>query len=82
MPLYHHISVFLISEEERASFLDAGIQFAEVTRGPRGESVHFDIGEDDPRWEKVVELIASLEGRDGMPKKTSRAGSLHESAYH
>lgn len=27
------------------------------------------MGEDDPRWKTVVSLIASLEGRDGMPKE-------------
>jgi hypothetical protein len=69
MGLFHHITVFLISEREKASFSDAGVVFTHVTRGPRGESVSFDIGEDDPRWEKVVALAASLEGREGMPKK-------------
>jgi hypothetical protein len=67
--LFHHITVFLISEQEKASFLDAGVEFTDVTRGARGESVNFDIGEDDPRWGRVVALIASLEGREGMPKK-------------
>jgi hypothetical protein len=61
--------VLLISEQEKASFLEAGVDFTYVTRGPRGESVSFDIGEDDPRWERVIALIASLEGRDGIPKE-------------
>ncbi len=65
----HHITVFLISEQEKASFSDVGIAFADVTRGPRGESVSFDIGEYDPRWERVVALLASLEGREGIPKE-------------
>lgn len=69
MELFHHITVFLISEQEKASFSEAGVVFTDVTRGPRGESVNFDIGEDDPRWEKVVSLLASLEERDGMPKE-------------
>jgi hypothetical protein len=69
VPLFHHITVFLISEQEKASFLAAGVEFTDVIRGPRGESVNFDIGEDDPRWQSVVSLIASLEGRDGMPKE-------------
>jgi hypothetical protein len=69
MELFHHITVFLISEQEKASFLEAGIVFRDVTRGPRGESVSFDIGEDDPRWEKVVAVVASLEEREGIPKK-------------
>jgi len=69
MALFHHITVFLISEQEKASFSEIGVVFDEVTRGPRGESVNFDVGEDDPRWEKVVALMASLEGREGVPKE-------------
>ena len=67
--LFHHITVFLISEQEKASFLSLGISFRETTKGPRGESVTFDIAEADPRWGKVVELIESLDERDGMPKE-------------
>jgi len=69
MGLFHHITVFLISGQEKESFLEAGIEFTDVIRGPRGESVNFDIGEDDPRWERVVALLASLEGREGIPKE-------------
>ncbi len=69
MGLFHHITVFLISEQEKASFSEAGVVFTDVTRGPRGESVNFDIGEDDPRWGKVFSLLASLEERDGMQKE-------------
>ena len=69
MGLFHHITIFLISEQEKASFSEAAVVFSEVTRGPRGESVNFDIGEDDARWESVVSLLASLEGREGMPKE-------------
>jgi hypothetical protein len=69
LQLFHHITVFLISKPEKASFSEIGVVFTTVTRGSRGESVDFDIGEDDPRWERVVSLIASLEERDGMPKK-------------
>jgi hypothetical protein len=69
MALFHHLTVFLISEQEKASFSEIGVRFDDMTRGPRGESVNFDIDEDDPRWEKVVALMASLEGRDGMPKE-------------
>jgi len=66
---FHHITVLLISEEERASFLDAGVVFTTGTHTWRGESVGFDISEDDPRWERVVALMASIKGRGGMPKK-------------
>jgi hypothetical protein len=69
MELFHHITVFLVSEQERASFLEAGIVFREITRGSRGESVSFYIGEDDPRWEKVAAVVTSLEERDGIPKE-------------
>jgi hypothetical protein len=69
MALFHHITVFLISEEQKASFADLGVVFTDFTRGPRGESASFDIGEDDPRWEKVVALIGSLKERDGIPKE-------------
>jgi len=69
MGLFHRITRFLISEQEKALFLEAGVEFADVTDGPRGESVSFDIGEDDPRWERVVALIASLEGREGIAKE-------------
>jgi len=66
---FHHITVFLISEQEKVAFSEAGVVFTDVTRGPRGESVNFDIGEDDPGWEIVVSLLAALEGRDGIPKE-------------
>lgn len=68
MERFHHVIVFFISEQEKAGFLDAGIQFT-VTRGSRGECIHFDIGEGDSRWENVTALIASLEGNDRAPKK-------------
>jgi hypothetical protein len=69
MGLFHHITVFLISEQEKALFSEAGVGFTDVTRGRRGESVSFDIGGDDPRWDTVTAIIASLEERDGIPKK-------------
>jgi hypothetical protein len=69
MGLFHHITAFLISEEEKESFLAAGVEFTDVIRGPRGESVNFDIGEDDPQWKRIAALIASLEAREGMPKE-------------
>jgi hypothetical protein len=68
MKLFHHITVFLISEQEKAAFLEAGVEFSAVTRGPRGECAILEIGEDDPRWERVAALTASLEGNDQVPK--------------
>lgn len=69
MGLFHHIDVFFISAQEKAAFLEAGVIFVDVTRGPRGECVSFDIGEDDPRWERIAALVASLEGNDQVEKK-------------
>jgi len=66
---FHHITVFFISEQEKRDFLEAGVEFKEVTRGPRGECAIFEIGEDDARWERVAALVASLEGNDRVPKK-------------
>jgi hypothetical protein len=66
--LFHHITVFFISEQEKADFLKAGVEFSAVTRGSRGECVTLEIGEDDPRWERVAALVASLEGNDQVPK--------------
>lgn len=69
MGLFHHITVFAISEQEKADFVEAGIKFKEVTRGQRGECAIFEIEEKDSRWERVVALMASLEARDGMRKE-------------
>jgi hypothetical protein len=59
MGLFHHITVFFISEQEKRDFLEAGVEFKEVTRGPRGECAIFEIGEDDARWERVAALVAT-----------------------
>lgn len=69
MGLFHRITIFAISKQEKADFLEVGVEFKEVTRGPRGESAVFEIGEEDSRWERVVARMESLEGRDGIPKK-------------
>ena len=66
---FHHVTVFFISEQEKTAFLKAGVEFTEVAQGPRGESVTFDIGEEDARWQDVTVLIASLEGNDQVSKK-------------
>jgi Domain of unknown function (DUF4375) len=68
MKLFHHITVFFIIEQEKADFLEAGIEFT-VIRGSRGECVMFEIEEDDPRWERAVALVASLEANDRVPQK-------------
>lgn len=69
MKVFRHVTIISISEQEKADFLEAGIAFKKVTKGPRGECAIFEIGEDDSRWESVAALIASLEERDGIPKK-------------
>jgi hypothetical protein len=61
--------VFRISELEEADFWRAGIEFTEATGGKRGEGVTFEIGEDDPRWGRVAEMVASLQGSDRLSKK-------------
>src|SRR5258708_3600034 len=68
MKLFHHITVFYISEQEKTAFLDAGVAFIAVTRGTEGESAILEIGEDDPRWQRVAALLTSLEGNDHVPK--------------
>lgn len=68
MKPFHHITVLFISEQEKAEFLAAGVEFTTI-HGSRGECVTFEIGEDDPRWEKVVARLASLEGNDRVPRK-------------
>jgi len=69
MALFHHITIFGISEQEKADFLEAGVEFREITRGPRGECGIFEIEEGDPRWSKVVAVIEALQECDGIPKK-------------
>ena len=66
---FHHITVFAISEEEKAAFRRVGVEFKEFTRGPRGDCGIFEIGEGDLRWEQVAAVVASLEGRGGTPKE-------------
>jgi hypothetical protein len=68
MRVFHHIIVFCISKQEKAAFFEAGVEFTAVTRGPRGECAILEIGEDDPRWERVAALVASLEGNNRVPK--------------
>ena len=69
MNLFHHIIVFFISEKEKAEFLEAGVVFKNVTRGPRGECAEFDIGEEDSRWKSVAALLASLEANQQVEKE-------------
>jgi len=69
MAFFHHITVFAVSEDEKADFLEAGVKFKEITRGPRGECVIFEIQEGDPCWEKVIAVIEALPERDGMSRK-------------
>ena len=69
MELFHHITVFFVNEQEKAALLEAGVEFTAVMRGPRGECVILEIGEDDPRWERAAALLASLKANDRVPKK-------------
>lgn len=69
MALFHHITVFGISEQEKADFIEAGVEFREITRGPRGECAIFEIQEGDPRWNKVFAVIEALQECGDIPKK-------------
>jgi hypothetical protein len=66
---FHHITIFLISEQEKSEFLKLGVELSEVTRWPCGECAVFEIAESDARWANVAVLIDSLEAREGIPKK-------------
>ena len=68
MKPFHTVIVRDVSEREKADFLNAGVGFT-LMRGSRGESIKFDISEEDPLWMRVEALIASLEGTDQVPKK-------------
>jgi Domain of unknown function (DUF4375) len=80
MSLYHHITVFSVSESEKARLLEAGVTFTNVTKGSRGEAVTFDIGEDHPNWKQIAELIASLSGDFRSQDLTMLRPTFEESA--
>jgi hypothetical protein len=67
--LFHYVTVFFISEKEKADFREVGIDFKRVTKGPRGEAAAFEIGEEDARWVGVAALLASLESNHQASKK-------------
>jgi len=60
MDLFHHITVFSLTEDEKRLFVEAGINFTVLKTMPEGESVTFDIGECDPRYGKVTGLLKAL----------------------
>lgn len=60
MHLFHHIVVFSLNEEEKRAFLELGVEFTRTTKTSEGETVMFEIGEDDPRYERVAALLRSL----------------------
>jgi len=61
MQLFHHIVVFSLSEQEKRAFVEAGVEFTRTVNASRGETVMFEIGEDDPRFERVTALLRSLD---------------------
>jgi len=70
MELFHYITVLCISEQEAKAFAGAGVKFKEVIRAISGESsVTFEVGEQDPRWNRIVTLLKSLEGNDRLSKE-------------
>ena len=80
MSLYHHITIFLIKEAEKKQLLQAGVVFTSVTKGVRGESATFDIGDGDPTWKKISALIASLEGERRIQDLTMTHPTFEETA--
>src|SRR5579864_6217173 len=60
MGLFHHLAVFSLNEEEKRAFAEAGIEFKLIPKASGGEGITFEIGEDDPRWNKVEALLRSL----------------------
>jgi tetratricopeptide (TPR) repeat protein len=60
MGLFHHIVVYSPNEQEQHAFKEAGVEFKLISKASGGESVTFEIGEDDPRWNKVEALLRSL----------------------
>lgn len=61
MQLFHHITVFSLSEQEKRGFVESGVEFTRTMNTARGETVIFDIGENDPRYERVSALLRSLD---------------------
>jgi uncharacterized protein DUF4375 len=80
----HHFVTRIESEQERAEFREAGVQFSSTVNTPRGEVVTFDIAEDDPRWEKVLLLLRkrllaqAADLAKTMPSSEKSAGSTSE----
>ena len=60
---FHHITVFSLSEQEHRAFVEAGVEFTRTMNTSRGETVMFDIGENDPRYERVAALLRSLDAK-------------------
>lgn len=63
MQLFHHIVVFSLSEQEKRAFAEAGVAFTRTVNTSRGDTVMFEMGEDDPRYESVVALLRSLDSK-------------------
>jgi len=63
MQLFHHITVSSLGEEEKAAFLDLGVEFTRTLKWSSGEAVTFEIGESDPRYERVAALLRSFDSK-------------------
>jgi hypothetical protein len=61
MQLFHHITVSSLSEEEKAAFLELGVEFTHTMKWSSGEAVTFEIGESDNHYERVAALLRSLD---------------------
>jgi Domain of unknown function (DUF4375) len=67
--MFHIVSILLVSEEEKRDLLLAGVEFKRVERTNLGESVTFELEEDDPRWPAVLKSLASIKGNNHLPKE-------------
>lgn len=77
MDLFHHITVFSLTEDEKRLFVEAGVDFTDVKKVPEGESVMFVIGESDPRYRKVAVLLRAL-GRERFRDFSMSVPTLQE----
>jgi tetratricopeptide (TPR) repeat protein len=63
MQLFHHITVLALSEQEKEALLGIGVEFTRTMRSSRGETVMFELGENDPRYERVAALLRSFDAK-------------------
>ena len=81
MKTFHHVTISIASEQQRAEFLEAGVKLPRGLKMPRGrELLTFDIAEHDPRWEKVTLLIKKFKAFDLVRAKPASEKSANISS--